>query len=103
MLYPQVNLTVINAGISRNSTVDGLKRLQKDVLDHKPDLVTVICRLRGGSPMKFRPVVRVLCLAFALGLAGELWVVDPASGAAAAGRCRIGSRPATKPSGTSPA
>lgn len=41
-VYPQAKITVINAGISGNSTVDALKRLQKDVLDHKPDLVTVM-------------------------------------------------------------
>ena len=39
---PQADVAVINAGISGNSTVDGLQRLQKDVLDHKPDLVTVM-------------------------------------------------------------
>ena len=39
--YPQAEVTVINAGISGNTTVDTLNRLQKDVLDHKPDLVTV--------------------------------------------------------------
>ena len=41
-LNPQTEITVINAGISGNSTVDALKRLQKDVLNHKPDLVTVM-------------------------------------------------------------
>ena len=41
-VYPQAKMTVINAGVSGNSTQDALKRLQKDVLDHKPDLVTVM-------------------------------------------------------------
>lgn len=41
-VYPGSKITLVNAGISGNSTVDGLKRLQKDVLDHKPDLVTVM-------------------------------------------------------------
>jgi acyl-CoA thioesterase I len=41
-VYPQAAVTGVNAGISGNSTVDGLKRLQKDVLDRKPDLVTVM-------------------------------------------------------------
>ena len=45
MQYPQADVTVINAGISGHSTVDGLQRLQKDVLDHKPDLVTVMFAL----------------------------------------------------------
>ncbi len=40
--YPEARVTVINAGISGNTTVDALRRLQKDVLDHKPDLVTVM-------------------------------------------------------------
>lgn len=41
-VVPQSEIIVINAGISGNSTVDALKRLQKDVLDHHPDLVTVM-------------------------------------------------------------
>lgn len=41
-VVPQTEITVINAGISGNSTIDALKRLQKDVLDHHPDLVTVM-------------------------------------------------------------
>lgn len=41
-LYPKSKVTAVNAGISGNSTKDGLARLQKDVLDHKPHLVTVM-------------------------------------------------------------
>ena len=41
-VYPQAKMTVINAGISGHTTQDALKRLQTDVLDHKPDLVTVM-------------------------------------------------------------
>jgi lysophospholipase L1-like esterase len=41
-VYPNAQLTLINAGISGNSTIDALKRLDKDVLDHRPDLVTVM-------------------------------------------------------------
>ncbi|NLX99340.1 MAG: hypothetical protein GXY83_24650 [Rhodopirellula sp.] len=40
--FPQTAVTAVNAGISGNSTIDGLNRLQKDVLDHKPDLVTIM-------------------------------------------------------------
>jgi lysophospholipase L1-like esterase len=40
--YPQALVTVVNAGISGNTTLDGLNRLQKDVLDHRPDLVSVM-------------------------------------------------------------
>lgn len=35
-------VTVINAGISGNTTDQGLARLEKDVLSHQPDLVTVM-------------------------------------------------------------
>jgi lysophospholipase L1-like esterase len=41
-IHPQAKITIINAGISGTTTQDALKRLQKDVLDHKPDLVTVM-------------------------------------------------------------
>jgi lysophospholipase L1-like esterase len=39
---PQAQVTTVNAGISGNTTGDGLRRLQRDVLDRKPDLVTVM-------------------------------------------------------------
>ena len=55
--YPRADVTVINAGISGNTTVNGLKRLQKDVLDHQPDLVTVIVTLGGATVSKLRPPV----------------------------------------------
>lgn len=38
---PKANVNVINAGISGHSTTEGLARLDRDVLDHKPDLVTI--------------------------------------------------------------
>jgi len=41
-VYPRAEVTAINAGISGNSTVDGLNRLQADVLDCRPELVTVM-------------------------------------------------------------
>lgn len=41
-IYPKASLQIINAGISGNSTVDALARLQRDVLDHHPHLVTVM-------------------------------------------------------------
>ena len=34
-------MKVINAGISGHTTTEGLARLDRDVLQHKPDLVTV--------------------------------------------------------------
>lgn len=41
-LYPQAKLEAINAGISGNISADGLRRLDKDVLAHHPDLVVVM-------------------------------------------------------------
>ncbi len=40
--YPNGDITAINAGVSGNTTVDALARIKKDVLAHKPDLVTVM-------------------------------------------------------------
>lgn len=42
ILYPNVPLNIINAGISGDSTAGGLERLERDVLCHHPDL-TVVC------------------------------------------------------------
>lgn len=39
---PGARLTMINAGISGHSTVNALERLERDVLKHEPDLVTVM-------------------------------------------------------------
>lgn len=41
-LYPTVPINMIYAGISGDTAADGLKRLNEDVLIHKPDL-TIIC------------------------------------------------------------
>ncbi|MDI1315330.1 SGNH/GDSL hydrolase family protein [Prosthecobacter sp.] len=41
-LYPQAQITVRNAGISGDTTTGGLKRLETDVLAHKPQLVTIM-------------------------------------------------------------
>lgn len=41
-LYPAAQVEAFNAGISGHTTVDGLKRLEADVLSHKPHLVTVM-------------------------------------------------------------
>lgn len=38
---PGAHVKVINAGISGHSTTDGIARLDRDVLAHKPDLVTI--------------------------------------------------------------
>lgn len=41
-LYPNAPVEVFNAGISGNTTVDALARLDADVLAHKPHLVTIM-------------------------------------------------------------
>lgn len=41
-IHPQTQVTVRNAGISGDTTTGGLKRLERDVLAHKPHLVTVM-------------------------------------------------------------
>lgn len=40
-LYPDQNIETINAGISGHKSTDMIARYQKDVLDRKPDLVTI--------------------------------------------------------------
>lgn len=40
--HAHARVRVLNAGISGHKTTDGLNRLQSDVLDHHPDLVTVM-------------------------------------------------------------
>ncbi len=42
MLYPKVPITIINAGISGDSSYDAKNRLERDVLAFNPDL-TVVC------------------------------------------------------------
>ena len=36
-----VQVTVINSGVSGHNTTEGLARIQRDVLDHEPDLVVI--------------------------------------------------------------
>ena len=40
-LYPDQNMEVLNAGISGHKSTDMLARFQRDVLDKKPDMVTI--------------------------------------------------------------
>lgn len=40
--YPGADVSTINAGISGNTTRDALARIDRDVLSHKPTLVTVM-------------------------------------------------------------
>lgn len=41
ILYPSVQINIINSGISGDTTSGGLKRLDRDVLSYNPDLVVV--------------------------------------------------------------
>ena len=41
-VYPGTPVTVVNAGISGHTTGDALSRIQRDVLDHEPQVVTVM-------------------------------------------------------------
>lgn len=42
ILYPSVPINIVNAGISGDNAGNGLRRLERDVLRHEPDL-TVVC------------------------------------------------------------
>ena len=48
VLYPKVPVNIINAGISGDGAPGGLRRMEKDVLRHDPDLV-VVCFGLGDS------------------------------------------------------
>ena len=53
-LYPRVHVNIINAGRSGDRASQGVFRLQRDVLQHRPDLVVVCyglndCRREEGS------------------------------------------------------
>jgi len=55
--FPDTQIEVLNAGISGNTTTDGLKRLERDVLAHSPHLVCLMFGLNDmGSldPVQFR-------------------------------------------------
>ncbi len=41
-VFPNAQVTMVNAGISGHTTADGLARIQKDVLDKQPHLVVVM-------------------------------------------------------------
>lgn len=50
------NWEVINGGVPGNNTFDALQRIEKDVLIHKPDLVTV---LFGANDAAFHKMVQL--------------------------------------------
>ncbi|OGZ05655.1 MAG: hypothetical protein A2845_04845 [Candidatus Lloydbacteria bacterium RIFCSPHIGHO2_01_FULL_49_22] len=53
MLAKRLNITIINKGVSGDTTYDALFRLSKDVLDEKPDIVILL--LGGNDILKQVP------------------------------------------------
>ena len=57
-LYPRAQIEMINAGVSGNTTGQGMERMERDVLSHHPQLVVVMFGLndvaRGHGPEEFR-------------------------------------------------
>ena len=49
MLYPNVPFHIVNAGISGDNAVNGLKRLQRDIISKTPDLVIVSYGLNDST------------------------------------------------------
>ena len=49
ILYPSVPINIINAGISSNTAQDGLQRLERDVICHRPDLAVVCFGLNDAN------------------------------------------------------
>lgn len=49
VLYPRVQVNIVNSGISGDNAPGGLKRLQRDVLDYHPDLVVVSYGLNDST------------------------------------------------------
>ena len=62
-LYPRVPVNIINAGRSGDRASKGVSRLQRDVLQHRPDLVVVCyglndCRRDEGSVDTYRSALK---------------------------------------------
>ncbi len=57
-IYPRARIEMINAGVSGNTTAQGLKRMEQDVLSRHPQLVVVMFGLndvaRGSGPAEYR-------------------------------------------------
>jgi len=62
-VYPKAKIRMINAGISGNTTSQGLARMDRDVLAHKPQLVVVMYGMNDvvrTEPEKFRANLRTI-------------------------------------------
>ena len=49
LLYPSVQVNIINSGISGDSAPVGLSRLERDILSYNPDLVVVSYGLNDST------------------------------------------------------
>ena len=49
ILYPRVQVNIVNSGISGDNAPGGLKRLRRDVLDYHPDLVVISYGLNDST------------------------------------------------------
>ena len=49
LLYPSVQVNIVNSGISGDSAPVGLKRLERDILSYQPDLVVVSYGLNDST------------------------------------------------------
>lgn len=61
ILGKKLGLKAVNAGVAGNSTADGLKRIQKDVVSHDPDIVILLFGTNDGrvdAPKKHVPVAQ---------------------------------------------
>jgi lysophospholipase L1-like esterase len=62
-IYPKAKVTMVNAGISGHTTINGQARLDKDVLQHRPDLVTIMFGLNDMTrvpPAQYRENLKTL-------------------------------------------
>jgi len=62
-IYPQAKLELYNAGISGNTTVQGLARIERDVLARKPHLVVVMFGMNDcarGKADEFRTNLKII-------------------------------------------
>lgn len=81
--HPESTVEVINAGISGNTTSNGLARLEKDVLAHRPDLVTVMFGLndvaKGTLPLYRENLAEIVSRCRAAGAEVVLCTPNPVS------------------------
>ncbi len=54
LLYPEVPVNIVNAGISGDNSSGGVARLERDVISHNPDLTVVCYGLNDASSDKGR-------------------------------------------------